>query len=351
MPITHNLSVINNPSSGVNPLAGRSIGETIGRSWLLWKIFSLYSAFDTNVKLITNSYPTPSFLQSEAGTNLQTEPELNRSVIGDFIRFYRTDDLGLVQSTPNAIIYEWRIQSINSLSLCTIRLRSKISGDTTYTPGEDDNIINGNTNNHTQAMYILPSTSATWVLNDSNINGLFGNLIFWKSSNANLIMSIKPSDNSFLGYWLYFTCGFTGFRSGIGTITNGQHINCRISLPPFGTGAYIEAVTKNYNATAMSNCPDNLSPIVLAGQLPSSLFSISGEDRLIYSKLRFGVKSDSQFKIISDEIEGVIVGHQAATGAVGTIQKYNPNNQYYLHGHAINDGRDSNYRPIFLLGG
>jgi len=85
MSIIHNLSSPANNLSGFDPVEDVIPGSVVGKSWLLWKVFEGLSLFDTNIKKITDDYPTPVFLRSEVGSNLQTEPVLNRSTAGDSI--------------------------------------------------------------------------------------------------------------------------------------------------------------------------------------------------------------------------------------------------------------------------
>lgn len=343
MAISHNLSTVNDNLSGFNPVAAESDGTTIGKSWLLWKIFEGLSAFDTNIIKITNAAPTPAFLQSEAGTALQTEPAKNRATAGDYLRFYMANDVGLSQTPANAIVYEMKLQIGNaSYSICAFKLRHIIDGSVVYAPSADSDTFPLSGTSIGQNFYVPLFATTTTIM--SNIPKIF----FWKSANANAIMGINKVDGTYSGGGLWYNPSISGYRHNVGVITDGVNARLTIINNPYGGGAgYIEPFTQTYQAV-VSALASGLSPLCSAGSMPTNLFTFSSINNLIAGKLRFGVKHDSQIKLITDEIEGIILANPTAVN-IGYGQIYSWNSKYYMQHSLISDGRET-HRLLLELG-
>ena len=342
--IYHNLSTINDNLSGFDPVAGESDGTTIGKSWLLWKLFEGLSAFDSNIIKITNASPTPTFLQGEAGTALQTEPAKNRATNGDYLRFYMANDVGLSQTPASAIVYEMKlVNATNSAySICAFKLRHIIDGSAVYAPSTDGDLFSGTSAALTQNFYVpLFGTTTTTM---SNIPKIF----FWKSANANGIMGINKNDGTYQGGGIWYNPSISGYRHNVGVITDGVDARLTVINNLAGGGAgYIEAFTQTYQAVANA-LASGLSPLCSAGSMPTNLFTFSAINNLIAGKLRFGMKHDSQIKLITDEIEGIILANPTAV-SIGYGQIYSWNSKYYMQHSIISDGRES-HRILLELG-
>jgi hypothetical protein len=343
MAISHNLSTVNDNLSGFDPVAGESDGTTIGKSWLLWKLFEGLSAFDSNIVKITNASPTPTFLQSEAGTTLQTEPAKNRATTGDYLRFYMTNDPGLSQTPANAVVYEMNFTSPGTTnSVCSFKLRHIIDGSAVYAPSGDSDTLSGYSTTSGQLFYICNIYSTTTTM--SNIS----KLVFWKSANANAVMGISKVDGTYQGGGIWYNPSISGYRHNVGVITNGVNARLTVINNPYGNGAgFIEPFTQTYQASP-SALASGLSPLCSAGSMPTGLFTFSSINNLIAGKLRFGMKHDSQIKLVTDEIEGIILANTTAVN-IGYGQIYSWNSKYYMQHSIISDGRES-HRILLELG-
>ena len=343
MAISHNLSTVNDNLSGFDPVAGESDGTTIGKSWLLWKLFEGLSAFDSNIVKITNASPTPTFLQSEAGTTLQTEPAKNRATVGDYLRFYMTNDPGLSQTPANAVVYEMKLTTGNSsYPICAFKLRHIIDGSAVYAPSTDGDTFPLSGTSIGQNFYVPLFATTTTTM--SNIPKIF----FWKSANANGIMGINKNDGTYQGGGLWYNPSISGYRHNIGAITEGINARLTIINNPYGNGTgYIEPFTQTYQAL-VSSLVSGLSPLGSAGSMPTNLFTFSSINNLIAGKLRFGMKHDSQIKLVTDEIEGIILANTTAVN-IGYGQIYSWNSKYYMQHSIISDGRES-HRILLELG-
>jgi hypothetical protein len=342
MSVAHNLSSIASNLSGFDPAAEIEEGTPVGRSWLLWKIFEELATFDINIKKITNAAPTPAWLQGEVGANLQTEPSLDRASNGDSIKFYMTNDPGLAKTPPSAIIYEWRmLMSLIYYGLFTVRVRHLISGGTAYGPGADGIIVSGQSTPIAEQAYEPPFPSTTTAM----VN--IPKIIFWKSNNANLMMAIGKDDASYRGYLCWLNPSVTGYRHNIGAVTEGMDARSTIFMNANKGCTFIEPFSETYNGS-LNSLVTGLSPLNSAGSMPTGLFTFSGRNNLMAGKLRFGILNNSALKLISAEIDGIILANPtAANFLAGQIYQYN--NNYYLHGNTINDGRED-HKVLFLLG-
>ncbi|MEW6507173.1 MAG: hypothetical protein AB1432_05450 [Bacteroidota bacterium] len=340
MAITHNLASISNNLSGFDPVIDVIEGSSIGRSWLLWKLFEGLSAFDPNIKKITDSAPTPTFLRSEVGSNLQVEPVLNRAVLNDSIKFYMTNDPGLTKSPPSAIIYELLITHLGN-GLCTVRVHHKIEGGTTYSPVGSNLILDATISLSERNLCLYSFTNTT------QEKSAIHKFIFWKSSNANLVMAIDKWNQAYKGYLAWHNPTFTGYRHNVGSITEGLDHRSTIFTNANNGFTFIEGIGRHFYAD-LSTLGADLSPLCSGGTMPTGLFTFGAANNLIAGKLRFAVKKDSEFKVISNEIEGILLANpSAANYLAGQIYKYNT--KFYLHGNNMSDGR-VNYKVLFELG-
>lgn len=327
MAVAHNLTSITDNLSGFDPVNGITDGTTIGNQWIMWKLFEGLSAFDTTIKKITNASPTPTFLQGSVGSGFQTEPAQNANGTGT-LRFYKTNDAGLSQTPASAIICEWN-DGGSYASLFFNYFRYLIDGGALYSPSTTNTVQNGAVSQNS-VYYNGWTTTGT-------VNANVPKVIFWKSSNANCLMAINKNTGAYQGCLIWFTPVISGYKHTVGAITQGLHSNFIVSVNVAGGTHYMEGIAQQSegSSTVIGN---SLSPLCSAGILPSSVFTFSSVNNLIGGKLRFAVNNDSTFKIISEEIEGVLlVNPSAASAAVGQISQFN--STYYLNCGNISDGR------------
>lgn len=344
MATAHNLTVISNNLSGYDGAAGQVDGTTVGKSYVTWKLFQALLAFDSNLKMITSSSPTPAFLQAEVGT-LIAEPLVSRSNSADTIRFYFANDAGLSATTPSAVIYTWTVASGNNV-LVMVTVSHKITGGSIWTPASQTITGSALTNNF--------FFSSTWTITTTVMNNI-PRFIFWKSDNATMIMSIQKSDGAYLGVLTIFNPSFTGYRTTISAITDGTNFR----MPVFLTGnsisttssaqiSIIEPFTTYYITGGSNSQPATFSTLCSVGTLPTALLTINGVSTLVCGSLKFGFCAPTTIKAISSYIDGVVLAHvTAVSGAIGLITPYN--SVYYILGCQITDGRDF-HRILYHLG-
>lgn len=338
MAITHNLSDASNNLSGFNPVAGETDGTTIGRNWLMWKIFDAWRTFDTRITLITASSPTPTFLQGEVGT-IVSEPTKSASTANQTIRFYMSDDPGLSESTPTAIVYamDTTADVASNISLFAWRLRFAKSGSTTYAPatggilGLEDGGITVYNNNNTVGLGYSGSTTTTMSQVPS--------IIFYKSANLFGMFSIRKDTAVIAGGGFFVKPTWSGYMNTSGALNEGVNLNLIAWFRNDLGTAYFEGVS-NIIAGAYNTNNGNLNLIQLGGLMPSSTFTVSGVVYLISGVMRVAVVSATLFKVVSDELEGLIYAHGSAlTAGNGTISVYN--SKYYLNLGTHTDGVNS----------
>ena len=342
MAILHNLSDVADNLSGFDPVDG--ISGTVGRSWILWKIMEGLLAFDSNIKKITNTSPTPTFLQGEVGSNLQTEPARSRSTTGDSIRFYHANDPGLLESPQHAIVYEFRVGATSGYGLNLFRVRFVKDGSAVYAPGSDSDILNTGNSTNIYHMYNFGIGSPTFT--DMS---LIPKVIFWKSANVNAIMAVNKSTSLFAGGFIWANPAFAGYRNTVGAITDGVDHRCSVHFNAASGSSFIEAFTQTY-AGSPTTVVGGLSPICLAGQLPTGLFSFNSVSNLIHSYLRIGIKNDASLKSVSDQLEGIVLANPtAANQSYASVYRYTADSTWYLHFGLINDGRET-HKLLLELG-
>lgn len=337
MAITHNLSDPSDNLSGLDPTAGLS--GAVGKGWLLWKIFEELSTFDTTIKKITNASPTPTFLQGEVGVNLQTEPAQNRGVIGDSICWYKTDDPGLSQTPANAMVYEWRLtNTVTAQTGWTSRQRFVEDGETVYAPGVDNDWCNGTTASVGASIY-------QWQTGSTTIDyTLVPRVIFWKSSNAVCIVGVNKLNGSQRGGVMIFNPTFQGYKATIGATTEGVNHRGLVQFVLAGGHHMMEGFSQTYGATTGTTAgllTTNLDVQNSGGTMPEALLTFSSENNLIAGKLRLALYHASNFKSISDEIEGVRLSNPANASLPAGAQIAILNSKYYLGMGSMADGRNT----------
>lgn len=335
MAIIHNLSDPSNNLSGLDLVDGISDGTTVGKSWLLWKLFEEFSSFDTTVRKITNSSPTPTFLQSYVGSNLQSEPALNRAVAGDSIRWYKTDDPGLSQTPANTVFYEWKIMHTGFPQFFTTRIYHLIDGGTLYNPTTDGTFHILSTTIGNSPIFINVYATTTVMADVPKI-------IFYKSNGLLVIMGINKTTGTDMSYALLFNPVFTGYKVGIGSTTEGVNHRGLLFILRSKLQGVFEAYAPVFNTNAGgggATVAAGLDIMNSGGSMPSSLFSFNSENNLMAGKLRLGIKHDTIVKTISEEIEGVrLVNPSVATlPGIGAIAIFN--GKYFLGLNTIHDGR------------
>lgn len=347
MSIVHNLSNITDNLSGYDMVSGESDGTTIGKSYLIWQFVQGLIAFDSNFTIITSSSPTPSFLQAEVGT-VTSAPAKNAAGTMNqaAIRLYRADDPGLSQTPQSAIIYEINTTSDvgGNNNLFALALRFKISGGTTYAP-TTLGVLTANDNNVGSSLNCIISlgfaTSTTTTM--SNIP----KLIFIKTSDSTLVMAIKKSDGSCMGYgYIINPSSLTSYKHNVGVCTEGLHLRSTIFINALGGASGIEGVTQTFAGQLTAGTPSGITLLTSSGQLPANQFTYSGNNYYMSNKLRVGLNDGSLFKSISGEIEGVLLLNSSVAGNAGSIISLN--SVYYLFGTTLSDGRDT-YKILFRL--
>ncbi len=345
MAIIHNLSNLSDNLSGFDPVEGIADGTNIGKEWLMWKIFTGMQAFDPHIKLITSSSPTPAFLQSEAGL-IQSEPAQSASNINHNLRFYYDNDAGLSQSPQSALIYEMSTQATSTgyWIVFWMRIRFKVDGSTLFAPSASSVLWEGWTDNNWAGQVCMWQTSSA----TTNVMANIPKMIFWKSQNANMIMTISKIDGSCKGVLTWFTPTWTGYKHNVGAITQGVNLSSVVFMNGTGFAGYIEGFSESYDADndAMIN---DVSFTNSAGRLPTNLFTFGGVNNLVGGNLWVSVVNNTDFKVLtSSAIEGILLANTtAANRNAGTIYVYNSKN--YLHSGNCYDGRDY-YKVLYELG-
>ncbi len=345
MAVTHNLSDPSDNLSGFDPVEGIVDGTVIGKEWLMWKIFTGMQAFDPHIKIITSSTPTPAFLQSEAGV-IQSEPVQNATNTNRNLRFYYDNDAGLLQSPQSALIYEMTTQSTSTgyLIVFWLRIRFKVDGSTLFTPPSGSFLWEGWTdNNWAQQVCMWQISSST-----TNVMANVPKMIFWKSQNANMIMTISKVDGACRGVLTWFTPTWTGYKHNVGAITQGANFSSVAFMNGTGFGGYIEGFSESYEADSDSMVND-LSFTNSAGRLPTNLFTFGGVNNLVGGNLWVSILNNTDFKALtSNAIEGILLANTTAANMnAGSIYVYNT--KHYLHGGNCYDGRNY-YKALYELG-
>jgi hypothetical protein len=252
------------------------------------------------------------------------------------------NDIGLSQTPANAIVYEMKLQTGNaSYSICAFKLRHIIDGSAVYAPSVDGDLFPGASTALTQNFYVPLFGSTTTTMSD------IPKIFFWKSANANGVMGINKNDGIYRGGGIWYNPSISGYRHNVGVITDGVDARLTVINNLAGGAGYIEAFTQTYQAAA-TVLASGLSPLCSAGSMPTNLFTFSAINNLIAGKLRFGMKHDSQIKLITDEIEGIILANPTAVN-IGYGQIYSWNSKYYMQHSLISDGRE-NHRILLELG-
>lgn len=349
MAIVHNLSTITDNLSGFDPVSGEVDGTTIGKSYIIWQIVQALIAFDTNFAIITSGSPTPTFLQAEAGTVTSAPAKSATGTINQAaIRLYKTNDPGLSQTPQSAMIYEFNTTSditTSNNNLFAFAIRFKISGGTTYAPTtigiltQNDNTGTGSANNCIVNLGFQGGSTTTMAQ--------IPKIIFIKTADSLLIMSINKGTGLAAGYgYLINPSTWTAYKHNVGASTEGLHLRMTAFINANGGANGIEGVVQLFTGQLAIGVPTGFSIVTSAGQLPTNQFTYSSNNYYMTNKLRVGLNDGTNFKSISNELEGVILLNASVAGSAGTIISLN--SVYYLWGNSVNDGRD-NYRILYRL--
>lgn len=329
MAISHNLSDVSLITTGYDPVNG--ISGTVGNSWLLWKIFTAWQAFDNTIQIISGSAPTPDFLQ-QVSSSLVSEPAQTRAVVSDHINFYFSDDPGLSQTIPFCTVYKWVITTTGYGNVGVLRVGVVISGSSVYKLDTDVTYQLADSP-HSGAIYGNGGTSGT----QTNLS-LIPKVLFLKSSNVRLLMGVDRNSGAARGGIAIFTPAWSGINSA-GPITSSS-ICAAITLNNANGHSIIEGHTQLWGAN-INSLPSGLSPLSSIGSDSTGLVNTY----LVAGKLRFGINNTNVLKAISDEIEGVLLCSPNINTAY-TINIYN--SKHYVSYGTISDGRE-NHRIMFQL--
>ena len=359
---THNLSISSDIQSCFDPVSGIGDGTTVGNAFYLRQVFGGLTAFDSNVREITSSTATPSWLRPLSGNILSTIAVNNAS--NGFIRFYFENDPGLTASTSsisaNCIIYHWEFNTglgttnepfFTSYVLFSLSGTSYISTSVTSNNTNSFNYdLNRNNQNQTFLRHIFSGTSNTTMSN-------FPKILYWKSYDILMMMGVDKNDSSLQGGGaIYVRPHWQGFASSAsatstsGTIINGQNFNLICQINNSNGGLILEGFnrfTSEENDVYASI--DGWTNISSAGKLPTLGFSVSGVVKVITSSLRMGVQptTNPQFIATSSEIDNVLlVNSSLYTG--GSMQLLN--GIYYLVNGLVTDGKNT-YNLLLQLSG
>lgn len=342
MAIIHNLADITDNLSGFDPVAGISDGTTVGNSYILYKIGQALISFDSNLKIVTNSSPTPSWLQSSVGSGLATEPAMNRSVTSDSIRFYWVNDLGLSASTPHCWVWELKAAGAtggNSKISSFIFWVNSSTG--AYSPLATTSVADTTTAN--TGFFTTSYTTSTTVM------AYVPKIIFRRSSNAMHLVAINKVTNAYAGMIsIYMPVIASAYRPTIGACTHADNIHFYFSHNNNGGMSYIEPFTQNYYASSTARSTATYQ-FTSCGHPPSTLFTFNSANNMIAGKYKFGLKNDTNLILVTEEIEGLLVVNNLnnSLGNYGGIILVN--GTYYLNGHYFSDGLNT-FKTLYYLG-
>ena len=348
MAIIHNLATASDNLSGVDPMEGISDGTAVGRSWICWKIAQLIVEFDSTFKIITDSEPTPEFLRSSIGSNLQTEPALDRTTSNDSIRLYNTNDYGLTSAVSSSFIYEFKMTSTAGYSSVAMarNIAHITSGSSIWYPTQ--NLVNNGLSSDANVTLMKANATSTTYTVMTNIP----KIILWKSSNCLHICCIDKLTNAFFGGGTLYINSWTGYKHTVGELTQGGNLDLIVSNNNGNGATTHEAFTQIQNG-AISSLGAFLSPIWSLGRSPAMLLDWSGSSHVVGGKLRFSYYSDTtasgSMVAISDEVEGVYIMNPANVSLPTVGQIALLGTHYYLGGYSLSNGRDT-YRCYFDLG-
>lgn len=353
MAYSHNLSDPSDISSGYDPVAGIPDGSTVGGTFVVRQLFGGLTAFDSNVQEITASNTAcPAWLMPLSG-NLLGNVAMNQTSSSLYIRWFRADDPGLTASTPNCFIYYW--SKVNSTginrNLLLAGMEFAVSGVGIKVSKTNDSPVDlwrYNTDNSAGvSLYYSPRTSTTTTMSD------WPKAIFWKSNNSIFMVSVRKTDNAFVGGGCISLhpkfSGYTLTGSVSGNIINGVNTNLVIYLGNAGQQQFLDGFTTEYDSTR--NASTRLTEYSLlpsVGKLPNVSLSLSGNLRLISQKFAVAICTDNNvITAVSEEIDNVYL---ISTGIMssGTIVLYD--GKYWLCGGYTYDGIRNNPYLLQLSG-
>ena len=348
MSVIHNLSDVTDHLTGFDPSEGMTGG--IGKGWLFWKLFDGLAAFNTNIRMITNASPTPAWLQGVAGTSTYfTEPAQSYTGgNGHEIRWYLITDPGLIQTTPNCIVYTFWLYSNIYYQVQSLVLKSMVSGGSLNEGQGDTSIHYGSSGSDSYVSMGYKCDTSTWL---KTIYTDIPKVIWWKSDNAFGQVAINKNDNTCMGGWNIFTPDWTGYKDGVGAITYGEHCNIGFALNLGGAQMAIDNISEYYyySSYAVYAPHDNIGLNVSSGSvIPSALLNWDSVDHLISAKLRINLVEHTKFAYITDEIDGMKFTNNlnTAIGVGGVISTFN--DAYYLTQYRISDDRQSYASLVYL---
>lgn len=353
MSYSHNMLTPSDIFSGFDPVAGEVDGTTIGITYVVRQIFGGLTAFDSNIQEITASNTAcPTWLKSVSGNLLGNTSKTNVSQT-DFLRFFRLNDPGLTASVPNCITY--KMKNINSPSnnrnhlyylaefaVSGVGIKSSASANA-------DNSNNSfwrltTQTNILQSLYHIPFGTTTTTM--SNIPSV----IFWKSNNSLWMSSVKKTDGTNVGGGCISLhpqfSGYTLTGSVSGEIKNGTNANI-VALLALTTGCVMfDGFTTYIDESSVK--PSTVSILSSVQKLPSVALSLSGNLRLISSKLAIAGQPDNNvLTAVSQEIDNVYLIN-ALIYNNGTIVLYD--SKYWLVVGYVHDGNRP-YGVILQLSG
>lgn len=333
MAILHNLSDPSNNLTGFDPVGGIAEGTTIGNNYVVRKIVDNLLATNPNFKEITNADPTPVFLQAHPST-IPAVPLVGRNVSNEYINLYRTDDAGLSQATPSCFIYQFIMTNTSYKISMIFRAYHKTSGGSISVVYSPD--IFGINSGSGDCIYYNPLSLVS----------SYHKVAIWSSANALYLASINRSTGDLAGGILIHFPNYTGYNRLTGAITYGLDRNL-LSWQNHNAGgtACLEMVSNLYNYNN-NDIPTKISYICSIGLLPSNTFTLSGVQRFVTGKLRLAI-NEGDFKLVSEEFEGVSLIHSSLVGGPASI--ISANGGYYMVGPIIKDGRQSTMRALFAL--
>ncbi len=338
MAILHNFSNALNPLSCFDPVSTQVDGTSIGHGYVLRRIFDALLTFDSNIKEITSGSPTPSFLQSGLNSTLPSGAAVGRATDGEYVSFYFANDPGLSEATPNAFVY--RIKEVNATAVCPyqILVYHITSGGSLLTPSGTSYITYNGANINVNFFYAanLTGTTNTTMLNIPMVS-------FWKSDNCLTIQSFDKRTGSSVGVVSIFHPVWNGYERTTGAITNST-----FRAVVFGNNGGGQTMYAPYQPLFESSYNTGVTSTAMlssCGQTSPFLFNVSGGQELITGKLKISVMG-TNFKVVSNEIEGVLLtnnSYQPYAGIAGTYSGVN-----YITGGYHSDGK-YNYRHLLAM--
>ena len=250
-----------------------------------------------------------------------------------------------MSKTPaNAIVHEWVVGNATSnFTIFYQKLRFAKSGATTYAPSTVNNYYIWSTTTASNYVYgtAFNTTSGT-----ANLLNYVPKIIFWKSANATALFAINRTNGAPLGAMFTVNKFPNGYVQGSGAVVEGTNFNGILSINQYGGGTGIEGFSEQEFGGYQSRL--STGAIYSSNDLPNQLFSYGAVNYLIASTLKVGFMTNTLWKTVSDEVEGIIIAEPSAmAGTQNSIVAVN--SKYYIYGGSISDNSRV-YRFLFELG-